>query len=55
VLTQRALQGYEMGLDFADALHAAQRREGERFATFDKQLAQRASKAGVLAVTLLKA
>ena len=26
VLTQRALQGYEMGLDFADALHAAQRR-----------------------------
>ena len=55
VLTQRALQGYEMGLDFADALHATQRREGERFATFDKQLAQRASKAGVLAVTLLKA
>ena len=55
VLTQRALQGDEMGLDFADALHATQRREGERFATFDKQLAQRASKAGVLAVTLLKA
>ena len=55
VLTQRALQGYEMGLDFADALHAAQRRDGERFATFDKQLAHRAPKAGVLAVTLLKA
>jgi predicted nucleic acid-binding protein len=55
VLTQRTLQGYEMGLDFADALHAAQRREGERFATFDKQLARRAPKAGVLAVTLLKA
>ncbi len=55
MLTQRALQGYEMGLDFADALHAAQRRDGERFATFDKQLAHRAPKAGVLAVTLLKA
>lgn len=55
VLTQQALRGYEMGLDFADALHAAQRRDGERFATFDKQLAHRAPKAGVLAVTLLKA
>ena len=55
VLTQRALHGYEMGLDFADALHAAQRHDGERFATFDRQLAQRAPKAGVLAVTLLKA
>jgi predicted nucleic acid-binding protein len=54
VLTQHALQGYEMGLDFADALHAAQRRDGERFATFDKQLARRASRAGVLAVALLK-
>jgi predicted nucleic-acid-binding protein len=54
VLTQHALQGYEAGLDFADALHAAQRRDGERFATFDRQLARRAPKAGVLAVTLLK-
>ena len=50
VLTQQALQGYESGLDFADALHAAQRRDGERFVTFDRQLARRASKAGVLAV-----
>jgi predicted nucleic acid-binding protein len=55
VLTQRALQGYEAGLDFADALHAAQRRDGERFVTFDRQLARRAPKAGVLAVSLLKA
>ena len=54
VLTQHALQGYEAGLDFADALHAAQRRDGERFATFDRQLARRAPKASVLAVTLLK-
>jgi predicted nucleic acid-binding protein len=54
VLTQHALHGYEAGLDFADALHAAQRRDGERFATFDRQLARRAPKAGVLAVALLK-
>jgi predicted nucleic acid-binding protein len=55
VLTQRALQGYEVGLDFADALHAAQRRDGDRFATFDRQLARRAPQARVLAVSLLKA
>ena len=54
VLTQQALQGYEAGLDFADALHAAQRRDGERFVTVDRQLARRAPKAGVLAVSLLK-
>jgi len=54
VLTQQALQGYEAGLDFADALHAAQRRDEERFITFDRQLARRAPKAGVLAVSLLK-
>jgi predicted nucleic acid-binding protein len=53
-LTQQALRGYEAGLDFADALHAAQRRDGERFATFDRLLARRAPKAGVLAVELLK-
>ena len=55
VLTQQALRGYEAGLDFADALHAAQRRDGDRFATFDRQLARRAPKAGVVAVALLKA
>lgn len=55
VLTQQALQGYDAGLDFADALHAAQRRDGDRFATFDRQLVRRAPKAGVLAVALLKA
>jgi predicted nucleic-acid-binding protein len=53
VLTQHALQGYEAGLDFADALHAAQRRDGERFVTFDRPLTRRAAKAGVLAVELL--
>ncbi len=55
VLTQRALQGYEAGLDFADALHAAQRLDGEAFATFDKQFVQRAPKAGVAGVMLVKA
>jgi predicted nucleic acid-binding protein len=54
VLTQQALQGYEAGLDFADALHAAQRRDGDRFVTFDRQVARRAPKAGVLAVELLR-
>jgi predicted nucleic-acid-binding protein len=54
VLTQIALQGYDAGLDFADALHAARRLDGETFATFDKQLVQRAPKAGVLGVKLVK-
>lgn len=54
-LTQQVLQGYEAGLDFADALHAAQRREGESFATFDRQFVKRAPKAGVHAVKLVKA
>jgi predicted nucleic acid-binding protein len=54
VLNQQALRGHEAGLDFADALHAAQRRDGERFVTFDRQLARRAPKAGVLAIGLLQ-
>ena len=54
VPTQQALQAYEAGLDFADALHAVQRREGERFATFDRQLARRAARAGVPGVVLLQ-
>jgi predicted nucleic acid-binding protein len=54
VLTDVALSGYETGLDFADALHAAQRREGEDFATFDKHFARRAPKAGVRRVKLLR-
>lgn len=52
VLTQQAQRGYEAGMDFADALHAAQRRNGERFVTIDRQLARRAPKAGVLEVGL---
>ncbi len=53
VLTEKALDGYQAGLDFADALHAAQRREGASFATFDKPLVRRAPKAGLRGVVLL--
>lgn len=35
-----AIDGYEQGLDFADALHLAGRAEG--FATFDQKMAKRA-------------
>jgi predicted nucleic-acid-binding protein len=55
VLAQRVLDAYATGLDFADALHAAQCLDGERFVTFDKLLASGASKAGLRGVTLLKA
>lgn len=51
--TQRALQGYEAGLDFADAIHATQRPAGVTFATFDKPLVRRASSAGLEGVVLL--
>lgn len=53
LLTQKALDGYQAGLDFADALHAAQRREGASFATFDKPLVRRAPKAGLNGVVLV--
>jgi predicted nucleic-acid-binding protein len=55
VLTQRTLDAYSAGVDFADALHAAQCHDGERFATFDKTFARRALKAGLRGVVLLKA
>jgi predicted nucleic-acid-binding protein len=51
----RALSAYEQGLDFADALHAAQTVEGDSFATFDKDLARLAHKTGLPQVRLLKA
>ncbi len=54
VLTQRVLDAYAAGLDFADALHAAQCPDSERFMTFDKLLVRGASKAGLRGVTLLK-
>lgn len=39
-----ALDGFERGLDFADALHLAGSRRAGRFATFDKKLIKRAEK-----------
>lgn len=37
-----ALDGYEQGLDFADALHLASSGSAEGFATFDQKMAKRA-------------
>lgn len=37
-----ALQGYEDGMDFADALHLASAGDAQAFATFDAALAKRA-------------
>lgn len=54
MLTEQVLRSNEARLDFADALHAAQRPDGETFATFDKPFVQRATKAGVLGVKLVK-
>ena len=54
VLTQRTLDAYSAGVDFADAMHAAQCADGLRFASFDKAFAKRALKAGLRGVTLLK-
>ncbi|HUW51008.1 MAG TPA: type II toxin-antitoxin system VapC family toxin [Sulfuricella sp.] len=39
-----ALDGFEQGLDFADALHLASSRRAGRFATFDRKLIKRAEK-----------
>jgi predicted nucleic acid-binding protein len=54
VLAQRVLDAYANGLDFADALHAAQCPDGQRFMTFDKNFAKSARKSGLHGVTLLK-
>ena len=37
-----ALDGFEKGLDFADALHVARSARASAFATFDQRLAKRA-------------
>jgi len=39
-----ALDGFEQGLDFADALHLAASRRAGRFASFDRKLIKRAEK-----------
>ena len=40
----RALELYEGGMDFADALHLASTRDATAFATFDTRLAKRAGR-----------
>jgi predicted nucleic-acid-binding protein len=43
----QALDWFEAGLDFADALHLAAAGEGETFVTFDQGLLRRAARLGV--------
>jgi predicted nucleic acid-binding protein len=43
----KALDGYDAGLEFADALHVAGAARAEAFATFDERLVRRAKKAGM--------
>ncbi|MHB1233256.1 MAG: PIN domain-containing protein [Burkholderiales bacterium] len=40
-----ALDMFEAGMDFTDALHLCSNREAAPFATFDKRMKQRANKA----------
>lgn len=54
-LTTRTLAAFEAGIDFADALHAAQCVESEDFATFDRKFAARAANAGLAKITLVRA
>lgn len=44
----RALDGFEAGLDFADALHLAASHAASEFATFDRALAHRAGVLGLV-------
>ena len=46
-----ALDAFDKGLDFADALHLARSSRASGFATFDKRLAKRAKRAKRLALT----
>ena len=43
-----ALDAFEAGLDFADALHLARRARASSFATFDRSLVRRAKALGLL-------
>ena len=41
-----ALSGYQLGMDFGDALHLAMSNGDEAFVTFDERLVKRAERAG---------
>lgn len=43
----QALDWFEAGLDFADAMHLAAAVEGETFLTFDRDLIRRAARLGI--------
>jgi predicted nucleic-acid-binding protein len=53
IAVARALDWYRDGMDFADALHLASSGEAERFATFDRTLAETAARSGALPVVRL--
>jgi predicted nucleic acid-binding protein len=46
----KALDGYDAGLEFADALHVAGAARSKAFATFDERLVRRAKRAGIESV-----
>lgn len=46
-IVAQALEGYEAGLDFADALHLASAHEATTFFTFDRTLVRDARRAGI--------
>jgi predicted nucleic-acid-binding protein len=48
----QALEWFERGLDFADALHVALAADAEAFATFDARLAKRARRITARAVSV---
>lgn len=50
---QRALQLYEQGMEFSDALHLAAANGTQGFKTFDERLCERARKAGLRGVSLV--
>jgi predicted nucleic-acid-binding protein len=43
-IVHQALDAYENGMDFADALHLAQAAGSKKFATFDKKIASKAKR-----------
>jgi len=53
VCVRDALQWYEAGLDFADALHVASCSKARRFATFDGKLVKRVKKLPTVEVVSL--
>ena len=53
-LIHQALEWYDDGLDFADALHLAASQEMDSLATFDKTFASRAKQKGDCPVKLLR-